>query len=169
MRDGPLRRAVKRVGLGVFSVRLWLHRSQADIRYELGGGCVRSGNCCEAPGIQVGKLTWYIPFARRVFLWWHEHVNGFELIEASREQKAFFFKCTHFDTDARSCDTYESRPGMCRDYPLVLTEQANPEFIDGCGFRAIARNRDDLVHILDNQSLTSEQMKKLKKGLHLED
>lgn len=169
MRDGRVRRAIKLVGLGVFNVRLWLHRSQADIRYDLGGACARSGNCCEEPGIQVGKLTWYLPLARRVFLWWHKHVNGFGLVKTDRELKAFFFECSHFDRETRSCDTYETRPGMCRDYPLVFTEQANPEFLDGCGFRAVARNRDDLIQILEEQSLSPEQMSKLKKNLYLEE
>ena len=57
---------------------------------------------------------------------------------------------------------------MCRDYPRPLLEQANPEFFDGCGYKPLARNREQLVQILDNQSLTSEQMAKLKKGLYLD-
>ena len=169
MKDGLIRRGVKRFGLGVYYVRLYLHRSHVDIRYELGGECGRCAKCCEQPGIQVGKLGWYLPFVRWVFLWWHKKVNGFELIEARREDKAFIFTCSHFDEDTRSCDSYDSRPGMCRDYPRVQLEQANPEFLDGCGYKALARNRDDLVQILENQSLTSEQMAKLKKGLYLEE
>lgn len=168
MKDGLLRKGVKRVGLAVFHVRLLLHRSHVDVRFDLGGGCIRSGNCCEQPGIQVSKLTWYLPFMRRGFLWWHRHVNGFELAEASREQRAFLFTCTHFDRETRSCDSYESRPGMCRDYPMVQTERAHPAFLDGCGFRAVAKNRDELVQILEQQSLSPEQMAKLKKGLNLE-
>lgn len=169
MKDGPIRRGVKRVGLALYNVRLWLHRSQADIRYDLGGECVRCAKCCEAPGIQVGKLTWYLPMARRVFLWWHETVNGFELVEARRSEKAFIFKCTHFDEESRSCDSYETRPGMCRDYPRVLLEQANPEFFESCGYKPLARNRDELVQILDSQSLTAEQRSKLRKELYLEE
>ncbi len=169
MQDGPLLRGVKRVGLGVYSVRLWLHRIQADTRYDLGGECVRCAKCCEAPGIQVGKLTWYLPFARQVFLWWHAKINGFELIEARREDKAFIFKCTHFDTDTRHCDSYDSRPGMCRDYPRPLLEQATPEFFDGCGYKPLDRNREQFVQILANQSLTAEQVEKLKKDLYLDE
>lgn len=168
MKDGPIRRGVKRVGLGVYDVRLWFHRTQADTRYDLGGECVRCAKCCEDPGIQVGKLTWYLPFARRVFLWWHTKVNGFELIEARREDKAFIFKCTHFDMDTRRCDSYDARPGMCRDYPRPLLEQANPELFDGCGYKPLARNREQLVQILENQSLSAEQVEKLKKGLFLD-
>lgn len=169
MKDGPIRRCVKRIGLGVYIVRLWLHRQQADIRYELGGACGRCAKCCEAPGIQVGKLVWYLPLARRVFLWWHKTVNGFELVETYREDKGFIFKCTHFDPANRSCDSYDSRPGMCRDYPRVLLEQANPEFIEGCGYKAVAKNRDKLVQILNEQSLSPEQLAKLRKELYLDD
>jgi len=167
MKDGPVRRVVKRIGLGVFYVRLYLHRTQADIRYDLGGECIRCAECCKAPGIQVSKLAWYFPFARRVFLWWHTTVNRFELIEARREDKVYVFECSHFDEATKSCDSYESRPGMCRDYPRLFTEHANPEFFEGCGYKAISRNREQLVQILDKQSLTSEQMAKLKKGLYL--
>ncbi len=169
MNDGRLRRSVKRLGLGVYHVRLWLHRSQADVRYELGGECVGCAKCCEQPGIQVGNLIWYFPFARQIFLWWHDKVNGFALIEARREDKAFIFKCTHFDTSTKRCDSYDSRPGMCRDYPHPLLEQANPEFFDGCGFRPVARDREQLVQILESQSLTPEQLAKLKKELYLEE
>ena len=82
MRDGILRTQFKWVGLGVYNARLWLHRIQSDTRYDLGGECVRCAKCCEEPGIQVGRLTWYVPGARRVFLWWHRYVNGLRIKEA---------------------------------------------------------------------------------------
>ncbi len=169
MKDGPVRRQIKRFGLGVYYARLFLHRLQADTRYELGGECVRCAKCCEAPGIQVGRVTWYFPGSRRVFLCWHRYVNGFALKEARREDRAFIFECTHFDWASRSCDSYHSRPGMCRDYPHPFLEQANPEFFDGCGFKALARGRESLIQILEKESLTPEQLAKLKKGLYLED
>ena len=82
MRDGRARRLVKRLALGVLTVKLGLHRARArtrgDIRYELGGACDCSGTCCEAPGIQASRLTWYFPLFRKIFLWWHRWVNGFE-------------------------------------------------------------------------------------------
>jgi hypothetical protein len=169
MKDGAIRKGIKRIGLGVYAFRSWIHRSHADIRYELGGECRRCAKCCEQPGIQVSKLTWYLPFARRAFLWWHRYVNGFELIEARREDKAFIFECTHFDPATRSCDSYDSRPGMCRDYPRVLLQQANPELFSECGYKPLARDRAQLVQILEDQALTSEQMAKLKTGLYLEE
>lgn len=169
MKDGPVRRAVKRVGLAVFRVRLRLHRSQADIRYELRGACARSGQCCEAPGIQVSKLTWYMPLFRRIFLWWHRAVNGFELVEAHRREKAFIFRCTHFDSETKTCDCYRSRPGMCRDYPNVQLEQANPELFERCGYRVVSLKRDGLLRVLENENLAPRQMEKLRKGLYLEE
>ncbi len=30
---------------------------------------------------------------------------------------AFFFRCRHFDPEARRCTNYENRPSVCRKYP----------------------------------------------------
>jgi len=169
MKDGRMRRGVKRAARGLYDARLRIHRRTADIRYELGGECIRCAACCERPGIQVSKLTWYFPFALRVFLWWHRYINGFELVEARRADLAVIFDCTHFDQVSRECDSYSSRPGMCRDYPRPFLEQANPEFFEGCGYKAVSTKRDALLQILDTQGIGQDQMDKLKKGLYLED
>jgi Fe-S-cluster containining protein len=169
MIDGPIRRGVKRFGLGVYHVRLWLHRSQADIRYELGGECIRCAKCCEEPGIQVSKLTWYFPFARHVFVWWHGRVNGFELIEARRKDKAFIFKCTHFDEATRSCDSYDSRPGMCRDYPRALLNGPIPDFFEECGYRSTPRDGDRLLAALRKRGITGARLAEVRARLGIRD
>ncbi len=172
MKDGPVRRGVKRVALWNFELSLRLHRAmerrRGRIPHELGGECRRCARCCEAPGIQVGWAIWYLPLLRQVFVWWQERVNGFVLTERQRSGRVFVFRCTHFDWATRSCDSYDSRPGMCRDYPRVLLAQANPEFLPGCGYRPVAPNADRLVRSLERASVTREQMARLKKDLHLE-
>lgn len=173
MRDGPVRTAIKRAALAVYDFRLRVHRARArengDIRYELGGACALCAKCCEAPAIQVSFVTWHFPLIRRLFLLWHRHVNGFELVEKSRRERAFIFRCTHFDRESRRCDSYHSRPGMCRDYPRGLMEQANPELFPGCGFKPLARDRVRLLRILEEQPLTEAQRAKLGKDLYLEE
>ena len=173
MRDGPVRGAVKKLALGVYNVRLALHRipkrARGDIPYDLGGACVLCAKCCEEPGIQVGLLTWYFPLFQRAFLVWHRHVNGFEMATKSRTDRAFLFRCTHFDSKTRRCDSYHSRPGMCRDYPRALLEQANPELFEGCGFKPVARDRAGLLRALEEQPLSDAQRARLKKDLYLED
>lgn len=173
MKDGPVRGRIKSFALGVYNVRLALHRFQkranGDIPYELGGACVLCAKCCEAPGIQVGFFTWYLPLFQRIFLLWHRQVNGFEMLSKSRIDRAFTFRCTHFDPETRRCDSYHSRPGMCRDYPRPLLEQANPEFFQGCGFKPVARDRVRLLRMLDEQLLSEEQRAKLSKELYLEE
>jgi len=133
MKDGAVRRAVKRVALWNFQVNLALHRAIERRRgldlHQLGGECGRCARCCEAPGIQVGRAVWYLPLLRRLFLAWQEHVNGFVLTGRERNGRAFIFRCTHFDWATRSCDSYDSRPGMCRDHPRVLLAQPDPEFL----------------------------------------
>lgn len=173
MRDGPVRSGIKALALGVYKVRLALHRvhkrANGDIRYELGGACILCAKCCEAPGIQVNFLTWYVPLFRRVFLLWHRHVNGFEHVARSRGERAFIFRCTHFDPRTRRCDSYHSRPGMCRDYPRALLEQANPELFEGCGFKPVAQDRVRLLRALEKQPLSEEPRARLRKELYLEE
>jgi Fe-S-cluster containining protein len=172
MRDGPVRRAVKRVALLGFYANLVVYRAierwRGRIPYELGGECRRCAACCDAPGIQVGRLVWYVPTLRRLFLWWHEKVNGFVLVERDVRSRVFVFRCMHFDRATRLCDSYDSRPGMCRDYPRVLLHQASPEFLPGCGYRPVARHAERLIRVLERAEVTREQMEKLKKGLYLE-
>jgi Fe-S-cluster containining protein len=172
VKDGPVRRALKRAALWNFEASLSLlrafERRRGRIPYDLGGECRRCARCCEAPGIQVGWAIWYLPLLRRLFVAWQEHVNGFVLTGRERAGRVFVFKCTHFDWTTRSCDSYESRPGMCRDYPRVLLAQANPEFLPGCGYRAVAANADGLVRAIERASVTREQMARLKKDLRLE-
>ena len=170
MKDGSVRRAVKRVALWNFVLGLSLQRAierrRGRIPHDLGGECRRCARCCEAPGIQVGWAIWYL--LRRMFLAWQEHVNGFVLTERARRGRVFTFRCTHFDWATRSCDSYDSRPGMCRDYPRVLLQQAHPEFLPGCGYRPVARNAEALLRSLERASVTPEQMARLRKELHLE-
>jgi Fe-S-cluster containining protein len=106
---------------------------------------------------------------RRLFLAWQRHVNGFELVHRDSEGRAFVFRCTHFDQATRSCDSYDSRPGMCRDYPRLLLWQADPELLPGCGYRAIAPNAARLKAALERLPLTPGQRERLRRGLRLGD
>ena len=172
MRDGLVRRAVKGVALGVFYAALGLDRLLARVArrapFVLGGDCQRCAACCEAPAIRVGWLTWSLPTLRFAFLWWQRQVNGFELHEEDREGRVFVFRCGHFDRSSRRCDSYASRPGMCRDYPRVLLYQPRPELLPGCGYRPIARDAKRFLRVLDAQPLTDDQRARLKKNLFLE-
>jgi Fe-S-cluster containining protein len=75
------------------------------------------------------------------------------LARADRQDHSFVFECTHFDRITRRCDSYASRPGMCRDYPRVLLDQAAPAL-----FRRAAIGR----------GVTAEQERKLRAGLGIE-
>ena len=171
VRDGVWRRAVKRVARWHYELELGLHRAWRRARGErpfaLGGECRRCAACCEAPAIAVGRVTWSMPNVRRVFLAWQRHVNGFEQVGQDPRRRTFVFRCTHFDAGTRSCDSYESRPAMCRDYPRRLLWQPSPELLPGCGYRAVAPNAAGLRASLARLALTSEQRKRLDRGLHL--
>ena len=172
MKDGPVRRVVKRVALWHYQANLRLHRllrrARGERPWRLGGGCERCAKCCEAPAIAVGSLTWSLPPLREAFLWWQRRVNGFHLWRTDDDGRSFVFRCTHFDAETRACDSYGSRPGMCRDYPRLLLWQPNPELLPGCGYRALPPNVEGLRSALGRLELTPEQRDKLRRGLRLD-
>jgi Fe-S-cluster containining protein len=172
MRDGALRRTLKAAARAVFFLNRSADRARLRLLgarpYRLGGVCQRCAACCEAPAIRVHALVWLAPGLRRAFLRWQDTVNGFVLLEARRAERTFVFRCTHFDRATRSCDSYSSRPGMCRDYPRALLWQAGPELLPGCGYRPIARNAAALRRALAARPLSDEQRERLARELFLE-
>jgi hypothetical protein len=162
---------VKAVARAAFFLNLWADRGLRRLRgerpFRLGGSCGRCAACCEAPAIRVHALVFLQPALRRVFLFWHERVNGFVLAAARRAERTFVFRCTHFDRETRLCDSYSSRPGLCRDYPRGLLFQPSPELLPGCGYRPVARNAAHLMRVLQDQPLTDEQRARLARDLHL--
>jgi len=173
MRDGILRRAVKRVALLCHRTDLAAHRAvrraKGERPWTLGGSCCRSGACCEAPAILVGRLVWSMPILRWLFLVWQRRVNGFEPASTDARARVFVFRCSHFDRATRTCDSYESRPAMCRDYPRHLMWQPNPELLPGCGYHAVAPNAAGLRSAIELLDLGPEQRDRLRRGLRLGD
>ena len=171
MHDGLVRRTLKRAALAWFvasvTIDRALLRAAGRSPYRLGGDCRKCAACCERPSVRVGWLTWSLPTLRRAFLAWQGWVNGFALVESDRAARVFVFTCTHFDPATRRCDSYETRPGMCRDYPRVLLHQPHPELLPGCGHRPIARHAKRLLRVLDAQPMTEAQRAQLKKNLFL--
>jgi hypothetical protein len=90
------------------------------------------------------------------------------LARADRQDHSFVFECTHFDRITRRCDSYASRPGMCRDYPRVLLDQAAPALFRACGFRAVAPNAVGVLRAAIGRGVTAEQERKLRAGLGIE-
>jgi uncharacterized protein len=172
VKDGPFRASLKRLARAHFQVNVavsrWILRRRGEPRYALGGTCGGCASCCEAPAIRASAPVWYLRSLRRAFLWWQEKVNGFELVSTSPRARLFVFRCTHFDPASRRCDSYHTRPGMCRDYPRALLYQPLPEFFPGCGYRPVALGRGPFLRALEGKGLSDEQMARLKKGLHLE-
>lgn len=163
MKDGVLRRAIKyvtRIGyLGELRIRRRLRSSQTD--YELAGSCNSCGACCETPAVQLSPLLLRFKTIRGSVVLWQKWVNGFELIGRDRKHGILIFRCTHFDPETKLCDSYESRPGACHDYPRNLIELPLPEFPDACSFHALARNSDHIRDTLADLGLPPEELAKL--------
>lgn len=173
MRDNLVRRVLKGTALALFVFDVSVHRAIERLRgrsnFVLGGDCKRCAQCCEAPAIRVGWLTWYFPTLRRLFLGWQAWVNGFTRVSEDFRGRVFTFRCTHFDRATRRCDSYASRPGLCRDYPRLLLYQPHPELLPGCGYRPVARDAKRFLRVLDTQPLTAEQRERLRKDLFLDE
>ena len=169
MRDNLGRRVLKRLALAAFEVDLAFgKRNKEKPRFDLGGSCQKCAKCCEAPAISVFWVVRNFRTLRALFLGWQKHVNRFHLVRDDRALKAFVFRCEHFDRKTRRCDSYDTRPGMCRDYPRRLMAQPSPEMLDGCGYRPIALGASSMMSALRKQKLSEEQIAKLRKGLFLE-
>lgn len=172
MRDTLPKRLLKRVALAFFEFDLAFERKWRPGRekalFDLGGSCEKCARCCEAPAISVFWPFRRFRSLRALFLAWEKHVNGFHLVREDKLLQAFVFRCEHFDRKTRRCDSYDTRPGMCRDYPRRLMYQPHPEMLDDCGYRPVALGASRMMGALRKQKLTEEQMAKLKKGLFLD-
>ena len=120
------------------------------------------------PTIAVGSVTWLVPLMRLIFVAWQRRVNGFELQGLDRDTHSLVFRCTHYDPVGKRCDSYASRPSMCRDYPRVLLGQPWPELFGSCGFRVRARNANGLRERIDATGLSEQAKADLRKRLLLE-
>ena len=171
MRDGPVRRLIKRVARIRYAVDLWTTRrilsARGEPRYRLTGSCNGCGRCCETPVVQASTLTFRLRSLRWLALAWHRWINGFVLVDQDRRHKLFVFRCTHYDPATKQCDSYDSRPGMCRDYPRNLLYEPLPEFPQECGYSAVYKKADALLRSLEQANLPPEKLKELAKKLHL--
>ena len=125
--------------------------------WDLGGACEGCGFCCERPTIAVGRL-FFFPVLRRLFVAWQRHINGFVYVGDDRDARALVFSCSHFDVVTRRCDSYDSRPGMCRDYPRLLLHQPRPELFAGCGYRAVDDSADGLLDALRARGVAADTL-----------
>ena len=119
--------------------------------------------------VQIFPPFLYLKSARWLIITWHRLVNGFEFIREDRQEKIFIFRCTHSDPETGLCDSYESRPGMCRDYPRILLDSTEPQLFSTCGYYPILKNGGKLSTALDRLDLSDAKREELKRRLHLID
>lgn len=171
MTDNVGRRALKRLALIRYVIDLKATRAilrlKGEPRYTLGGACTGCGGCCETPMITVWAPLCYLRSTRWLIVTWHRVVNGFELLSADRLTRTFVFRCTHYDPATKRCDSYGSRPGMCRDYPANLLYDPNPEFLPACGFHPVAKNADLIRESFQDLDLTPDQRAELERRFHV--
>ena len=173
MKDGPSRTSIKRLALLRYyfdlGVMRGVRRFKSPARYQMAGTCEGCGLCCETPMIQVHPLLFRLRSYRRLFLGWHSRINGFHLLREDKPAKVFVFTCSHYDKETKQCDSYHSRPGMCRDYPRNLFDRPFPELLPECTYRVVDTNAHRMKAALDKLELTPEQRAELDRKLHLQD
>lgn len=67
----------------------------------------------------------------------------------------------------RRCDSYESRPGVCRDYPRNLLIGTKPELFESCGYRIVDLQAASLRAELESLDLSPAQRALLERRLYL--
>jgi Fe-S-cluster containining protein len=172
MHDGFIRKSIKYVARIRYTTDLkltrWLKSSGRKNLYRLAGSCLQCGKCCETPMIRIFPLFFYLKSLRWAINTWQRMANGFEFVDENRRDKCLIFRCTHLDPTTKHCDAYQSRPGICRDYPLNQLDAPVPVFLEGCGYRAVLRNAEKFDAALDTLDLPAETLQKLKHDLQLE-
>lgn len=169
MRDGVVRRAVKWVARTLGGWNLALLRRASPPRYRLTGTCNGCGQCCEAPAQQLPRALFHLRALKAFIAWWERVVNGFALTGEDPRLHALIFRCTHYDPVTKRCDAYESRPLICRDYPLNLTHEATPQLFDACSHRLVDRKAAELKAALVKAGVTGDALAKVSQKLYLDE
>jgi Fe-S-cluster containining protein len=171
MRDGLGRRVIKKTLRAIYLAEVGVRRAYVRARgrsdYDLAGDCKSCARCCEAPTFTLPLLVFWVAPLRWLFIRWQWLINRFELVRSDAESSSLIFRCAHFDAATRRCDSYDSRPGVCWDYPRHQLDQPWPELFDECGYRAVSRRADKLASALDAADLSPEQRERLKRRLHV--
>lgn len=171
MKDHWSKKIIKNLARHYYMGSLWLNRKKLKRkglpRYELTGKCESCAKCCEKPAIAIGPITNKISFIRFIYIAWQKHINGFIFLEHDKEKGVLYFTCSHFDTFTRKCDSYDSRPGMCRDYPRNLLYTSIPDFFVECGYKPKDKNADRFNIALDKAKISEEKKEKIRKKLFL--
>ncbi len=160
-------RLLKAVVRGAWTLEYAVRRTLQPSRYALAGACGGCAKCCERPSIRTGLFTRRLRRLRSAFVLWQRWVNGFELVEVDQQAQHFVFRCTHFDRGTRRCDSYASRPFLCRDYPRALLDQPWPELFPECGFRPLAKNAEAMLADLERRGIPEEKRGELERRLYL--
>lgn len=175
MRDNWIRRLLKTPARWLYTLQLSTHRlfQQKVLRtapvYSLTGSCNGCGKCCEEPSIAIGGLLHVSSTLRFFFVLWQRHINGFHLTHYDTKHKVLSFTCTHYNTLTKACDSYHSRPAMCRDYPTIVLDTDAPTLFPECSYTLTLNSAKTLAALIDEDTtLTPEQRQKLKQNLSLD-
>lgn len=173
MKDDLGRRFLKRIARFCYTFDLkttrFIWKAKGEPKFELKGYCNGCGICCESPMIQTNPIFFHLKSVRWMILTWHRVVNGFEYVGENKRFHTFSFRCTHWDSETKLCDSYESRPGLCRDYPRNLTYTVDPQFFEQCSYYAVHKNAARLRKSLENQKLPPEKLAEIYEKLHLKE
>ena len=173
MRDGLILRCFKKIVLMRFHIDLavtrYLLKRAGEPRYRLSGECNQCGACCESPAIEVHRWVFWFRSLSWLVKSWHWYINGFNLMEKDRSNRLFIFECTHYDPETKRCDSYCSRPGMCRDYPLPLLFSTNPDFFDRCSHYPVRKSAESFRQSINDLDIPEAKKQDLIEKLNLKD
>ncbi|MCC6273047.1 MAG: YkgJ family cysteine cluster protein [Deltaproteobacteria bacterium] len=105
-------------------------------RYVRRGSCARTGQCCQALGIELPESWVRRPRVVAFFQRWYALVHHFQPI-GPPQGRLLPLSCGYL-REGHVCGVYPFRPKLCREYPQVSLF-GKVELHRGCGFWFVER------------------------------
>lgn len=117
------------------------------------GGCERTGQCCQAIGIEVPRSWFGFPRLIRAIQNWHGLRYNFEA--QGRQDNLLVYSCRYL-TPEKTCGIHRVKPKLCRDFPPTPWRGIT-KLHKGCGFRFERREGRDFYRTLEEKKRELER------------
>lgn len=130
--------------------------------FERRGGCARTGQCCQAIGLEAPASWFGYPRLIRLFQKWH--FLRYNFTPQGRQGNMLVYSCNYL-TPEMTCGIQHFKPKLCRDFPQQKW-RGFTKLHKGCGFYFEKKRGKDFGRILRNQTSTTEYLQTSRDDSH---